>query len=112
MERLFIYPSSALIGIKLSYKRMNCFIRRIERYSEKHTGKYRINLLSICSMRKEMIPQTWLDNKPTIQFEDTEYPTVGEAHVYLTNLYGDYMTLSPENERTTKRHKDTFAHND
>jgi len=108
-RRFLSNPISSLIGLILSYEQLNSIMRKIEGYSEKHAGSYRINLHSIYSMEKELIPQTMLDNKGYIRFEDAEYPTVGDTHAYLTNLYGDYMTPPPEHERNNKRHTDTFS---
>ena len=37
---------------------------------------------------------------PTLyKFEDTEFYGVENYDAYLSHLYGDYMTLPPENER-------------
>ena len=35
-----------------------------------------------------------------LQFEDKLYPVPAGYHVYMTSIYGDYMTPPPESERT------------
>ncbi|MBP5592249.1 LicD family protein [bacterium] len=101
-------PISTIVGKLLSYHRMNSIMRKTEAFSEKHAGEYRINLYSVYSMKKEILPQKWLDTKSTITFEGREYPTVADPHAYLTHLYGDYMTPPPESERSIKRHPERF----
>ena len=101
-------PVTTLVGKLLSYRQIQNIMRKIEKYSEKHSGEYRINLYSVYSMEKEMIPQKWLDTTSTITFEGRLYPTVADPHAYLTYLYGDYMTPPPENERNIERHPDRF----
>ena len=41
------------------------------------------------------------EGAPTVPlvFEGKEYYTVGDVDAYLTNLYGDYMTLPPDKSR-------------
>ena len=101
-------PVTTLTGKILSYRQIQNLVKKIEQYSEKHAGQYRINLHSVYSMEKEMIPQKWLDNTSAITFEGRLYPTVSDPHEYLTHLYGDYMTPPPENERNIERHPNRF----
>lgn len=101
-------PITMFVGRTLSYRQIQNIREKITSYSEKHAGEYRINLFSVYSMKKEMIPQKWLDTKSTITFEGREYPTVADPHAYLTHLYGDYMTPPPESERNVKRHPEKF----
>ena len=101
-------PVTTLLSKVLTYAQINSFMRRVEVFSEKHAGKNRINLYSVYSMEKEMIPQKQLDIPSRIVFEGKEYPTVNDPHTYLSGLYGDYMTPPPENERNTERHPERF----
>ena len=41
-----------------------------------------------------------LFGKPTyVQFEDTKLPVAEHYHEYLTQVFGNYMQLPPENQR-------------
>ena len=108
IRHFIVNPITTFLSRILSYRQIQNIRRKIEVYSEKHAGEYSINLYSVYSMKKEMIPQKWLDTKSTITFEGREYPTVADPHAYLTHLYGDYMTPPPESERKIKRHPNKF----
>lgn len=108
VRNFIMNPMTTFFSRILSYHQIQNIRKKIEQYSEKHSGKYRINLYSVYSMEKEMIPQKWLDTTSAITFEGRLYPTVSDPHEYLTHLYGDYMTPPPESERSIKRHSNKF----
>lgn len=45
-----------------------------------------------------------LDGYTEVPFEGREFPAVLNWDTFLRELYGDYMTLPPENERTWGHH--------
>lgn len=61
--------------------------------------EYYINLYSIYSMKREMIPAKSVNNPQQVSFEGYNFPSLGYLDDYLTNLYGDYMTPVPPSER-------------
>lgn len=48
---------------------------------------------------REIMPQCFFNEFTTIKFEGREFCTIKEWDVYLSNLYGKYMELPPENKR-------------
>lgn len=49
---------------------------------------------------KEIVPIGWYGNGKRYVFEDTSFVGLENYESYLTRLYGDYMQLPPEDERT------------
>lgn len=68
------------------------------RYKNSFTNDY-LNVYSIYSYDKEAIKEKWLEPQSLVDFEGRKYTTVSDTHEYLTNLYGDYMTLPDSNNR-------------
>jgi lipopolysaccharide cholinephosphotransferase len=66
---------------------------------EHEMTQYYINICSKYSMRKELIEARWVHHIEPIWFENDYFPAFRDAEAYLTHLYGDYMTLPPEQER-------------
>ena len=61
--------------------------------------KYWSNFYSVYSMQREMIESKMLERPAVLTFEGHKFLSVGYPKRYLTNLYGDYMTLPPEEKR-------------
>lgn len=76
-------------------------------FEGKKTDWY-INLYSVYSMKKEMLRAKWLDCPSQVRYEGNIYDTVGDTDAYLSHLYGDYMTLPPE-ERRVRMHEDNVT---
>ena len=51
--------------------------------------------------KKEVVPVQWYGNNKYYHFGDYEFCGFAEYDKYLSHLYGDYMSLPPESERTT-----------
>lgn len=68
------------------------------RFENKKT-RYYINLYGIYSMNKELIKEEWINELKPVLFEGDFYPAFAKTDEYLTHLYGDYMTLPPEDQR-------------
>ena len=73
----------------------------------KRKTKYYINMFSIYSMNKELIPTKCVENPQQIEFDGETFTTLGYLDEYLTNLYGDYMTPVPPKDRVST-HVETF----
>jgi lipopolysaccharide cholinephosphotransferase len=50
---------------------------------------------------REWFDPRWLAQSRMSQFEGQLVPVFAEVEAYLTHLYGDYMTLPPETQRTS-----------
>lgn len=53
---------------------------------------------------KSIYPREWFTSSVAKPFEDGDYPVSGDYDALLTRLYGDYMTLPPEEDRGCKVH--------
>lgn len=51
---------------------------------------------------KEFVPREWYGEGKKVQFEDIEVIGVAEDDKYLTQLYGDYMSLPPKEKQIGK----------
>ena len=49
---------------------------------------------------KEIFPQGFFDKTTTAVFENIIFSVIKNYDVYLKTMYGDYMELPPEKERT------------
>ena len=74
---------------------------------EKQQTDYYINLYSCYSMNKEMIRREWLEHAEKVEFEGKEYLAIGDIDLYLSHMYGDYMTPPPEDQRKAL-HSESF----
>ena len=63
-----------------------------------HEGNYLGNLLGRWG-EKEIIPIDWYGEGNRYEFEDASFVGIAEYDKYLYRLYGDYMTLPPEEQR-------------
>ena len=96
-----------LINFFLNDRIVMFLARRNERrYAHKNAPAY-INLYSIYLRPKETIRREWLDTQATALFNGLEVPVVGCTEVYLTHLYGNYMT-KPAPWKRASRHFDRF----
>ena len=57
--------------------------------------------VSCGNMHKENMPMSCAQNFVDVEFEGRKYKAFQGWDTYLTNSYGDYMTLPPEEERIT-----------
>ena len=56
------------------------------------------------SFAKSVYPREWFSQRENMRFEDGMYPVSAHYDALLRQLYGEYMLLPPEEERTVKQH--------
>ena len=60
---------------------------------------------------KEIIPREWVQDTIQMEFEGIKVNVSDKFDEWLTYVYGDYMSLPPENERVGHHFVDTFDMN-
>jgi lipopolysaccharide cholinephosphotransferase len=63
-----------------------------------------INNGGVWGHEKEAVPRIWFGAGEIVQFEDGKAPVPECWDEYLTQIYGDYMTQPPEDQRGIDRH--------
>lgn len=58
--------------------------------------------------RREIVPASVHQSHIDLPFEDRTYMAVADYHTYLSNLFGDYMQLPPEEKRVTHHGFDAY----
>lgn len=53
---------------------------------------------------RDIFPGKWFEKEIELQFENLSVKAFNGYDFYLTQLYGDYMTLPPEDKRVTSHH--------
>ena len=86
-------------------KRLKKLDRALQRY-DYDTSAYAWNF-SGCYGKREIVPHIQLGGSRTTEFEGMQASIPEAAEDYLTSIYGDYMTLPPEDQR--KSHEVRFA---
>lgn len=59
-------------------------------------------------LSKEIIPENWVLNSTEMEFEGIKVNVSDKYDEWLTYVYGDYMSLPPENERVGHHYVDIF----
>ena len=89
-------------------KKMAFLFRNESKMLEKHiklTKKYHYkNSLYIADFYgkyryKDVYPKSWWETGIEMQFEDTTIRNMVDYHAYLTQIYGEYMTIPEEKQR-------------
>ncbi len=96
-----------IVSLPFSIQMVVNHMGRIENRYEETNNNYFFNLYGSYPGRRELIKSEWIGKGKRVKFGDGLYPVFENTHEYLTNLYGDYMTPPPENERKL-HHEETF----
>lgn len=76
----------------------NAVIKFIEKYNSTET-QWLAFFYSNTRLRNAIAPKSFYGKPKYVKFEDTELPVPENYHEYLTQMFGDYMKLPPENQR-------------
>lgn len=86
--------------------------KRLERTFNKYNGKpasYIAALASYHKLKCQTVPAQVYDKAVLVDFEGHKLPVPEQYDFLLRHIYGDYMTLPPQEERAIKHH---FIHGD
>lgn len=79
------------------------FINQLQEFLMKRDcnkpAKYICEYTGCRNIEREMLPKEFADDLILVTFEGKKYYAFKEYDTYLTKVYGDYMTLPPEEER-------------
>ncbi len=76
----------------------NFFRRQVEKYNGRETEYYGF-FYGRTRFRSAVIKKTIFGKAVRVPFEDAEFPIAEHYHEYLTQVFGDYMQLPPEEQR-------------
>lgn len=81
-------------------------LKFLERAPNKYLGAKSnlANLYGVWNV-KETAPVELFENRKLYNFEGYKFWSVKDSDFWLSKVYGDYMTLPPENERTPKHYE-------
>lgn len=80
-----------------TWKLMRHIEKTLRLYDYEREGWF-VNMFGAYKFR-EMFPKEWFANTIELPFEDTTIPCAGEYDKVLTQMYGDYMTPPPVEQR-------------
>lgn len=78
------------------------FIKKEEKLNKAYLNDNTATVTCADSLSKvKWMPFSWFDEYVKLKFEDKEFWVISHYKEYLEKIYGDYMTLPPENKRVT-----------
>lgn len=80
-------------------KRIASWINKISQKHEYNPSEWIGNFSWATVDLKERVPKEWFDERVRLPFEGYEFWAPQEWDKYLTQIYGDYMKLPPEDQR-------------
>ena len=101
--RFAFFLMSRVINHKKLVKAIEKKYKNLDFYSCEYVG-------NLCSDKRErsIIKRSEIDTYTTLIFEGEEFSVFSGHKTYLTNMFGDYMQLPPEDKRVT--HHSFFAY--
>lgn len=96
LKKFFIYPIAKLFGAKFWLKK-----------HEKLVKSFKMSDYDFCNLyagvigTKEVFPKKYFDDLIEVDFEGHKLKAIAAYDDYLTNAYGDYMQLPPEEYRVS-----------
>lgn len=103
----FIYKTIAFCNRK---KYRQSLLRQLRDISYKYPFDTATNVLVYSGSygEREVYPKKWIENTIKMSFENMMVALPQEYDSYLHNIFGDYMKLPPERDRTPKHNKTYF----
>lgn len=85
----------------IGYRRYLDWIDRIAKKCDYNTSEY-VGVVGGRAVEREAMKKADMEPAILVDFEGGKFYTMKNYDEYLTNLYGDYMSLPPENERNSR----------
>ncbi len=102
--RYICYLLSKMLGRKRIDRMLEKFLRKKEygqcTYAGRLVGDFGV---------KEIAPRSLFEQRTKLSFEGERFDAVADAHTYLTNLYGDYMTPPPKEKQVSHHEFEAYA---
>ncbi|MBR1675824.1 MAG: LicD family protein [Clostridia bacterium] len=111
--REFIPPKSNIIVKLIAKLHLSTSKNKIKQRREKlikvitkynFNKSYKLVEISTVPTMKHALPADLFDSFIDVEFNGFTFQSVKEYHTWLSSLYGDYMHLPPESERTWTHH--------
>ncbi len=102
--RYVCYLASRVIG----RKRIDAMLEKSMRKKPYAEAVYAGRLVGDFGVR-EIAPRSLFDSLSVISFEGEPFSAVTDAHTFLTNLYGDYMTPPPKEKQVSHHDFQAYA---
>lgn len=83
----------------ISFRFLNKKLDMVMQKYNNPSSQYLVSMASRYSYRKQLMPKTFYGTPIRIDFEGLSLPTPARATDYLSQLYGDFMKLPPEEHR-------------
>ncbi len=104
-------PTKTPIGIMILWPLLSLFsiktiagwIQGIMQLNKNRKSKYFVSIASFINFHKQTMPKEKYYPPCKVEFEGKLYSAPHDPDYILTRLYGDYMTLPPEDKRVTHR---------
>lgn len=88
---------------QIYYEKMQANLSRLrETYNEKNSDNIGLFLSDYACWKKSYMPKEYFRSFKKVKFENKYFYVTEYYHQCLTDYYGDYMTLPPEDERSPK----------
>lgn len=94
-----------ILKMMSSFYSRDKLIRKIDKLMRKYNKKntnFIINSVGAYSYEKERVPRNYFKEFTSVPFEKKEFKAMKSYNEYLKNVYGDYMKLPPEEQRTSR----------
>lgn len=82
-------------------KMRQVFIDYHEKLASVNSGDYLINYFATYPVEKELFKKEWFEESTLLPFEDTQISVPSKYHEILNNMFGDYMTPPPVEQRVS-----------
>lgn len=94
--RFSCYLLSKLLGRRLIHRMMDRFLRKKDYATTAYAGRMLGDYGS-----KEIFPRELFENEIPVTFEGEQFWGIADYDAFLTQLYGDYMTMPPAHKQVT-----------